>query len=202
MYVFFLSSSYSSVHFSLSFCRAGFFFPLCDVYSNMGAVKEGGGQRERGALAVYVKAPHCLMLNTSFCTSCFRGLCMSVWWVGGIKLHAQMVTAHTTHWVHRWTYVQVNPWMKWIHMNNTLFFFSSLFRKPIIWERRHGCEIVLLLSFLFCRYMKPTWLISFLFLVHWNYKMNKITIYLNYAITLLTLFAIAFVFVSNLCHQA
>lgn len=66
----------------------------------------------RGALAVYVKALHCLMLNTSFCTSRFRGLCMSVMGREGVrvgnKLHGQMVTAHTTHWLHRCIYVQVN----------------------------------------------------------------------------------------------
>lgn len=78
MYVFFFLlflCTFSSVF--LSFCRDGLWL-ICDV--NLGVRKEGKGVR--GALAVYVKALHCLMLNTSFCTSCFRSLCMSVLWVG------------------------------------------------------------------------------------------------------------------------
>lgn len=78
MYVcFFFSSSSTLCSVLLSFCRDGF-LPIRYVISNLGAGEEGKGERKRGALAVYVKALHCLMLNTSFCTSCFRGLCMSV----------------------------------------------------------------------------------------------------------------------------
>lgn len=100
---------------------------------------------------------------------------------GGIKLHGQTVTAHTTHWLHRWIYVRVNPLKKWIH-SEIITLFPLPFRKPMIWERSHGCEKFCFFFFLlfFCRYMKPTWLdffflsfCCFLFLVHWKLKMNK-----------------------------
>ena len=42
----------------------------------MGGWGGKGGGREKGAFTVYVKVLHCLMLNTSFCTSCLRGVYM------------------------------------------------------------------------------------------------------------------------------
>lgn len=76
--------------FFLSFCRDGL-WPICDV--NLDVREEGKGVR--GALTVYVKALHCLMLNTSFCTSCFRGLCMSVLRVGRER---GVGTSYTVKW--------------------------------------------------------------------------------------------------------
>lgn len=103
--------------------------------------RPGCRRRDRGALAVWVKALHCLMLNTSFCTSCFRGLCDG--WGGGgwgVGSHCT-VMAHTTHKHTLGAQVEVcamNPWMKWVH-NDWVTFFSPQW-KPMIWQHGHRCE--------------------------------------------------------------
>lgn len=89
MYFFFFVLFLFVYLFFCFFCGDGLLPHQCCNFKP-GCCGGGDGGRERGASAVYVEALHCLMLNTSFCTSCFRGLCVSVCvcvtlggWAGG-----------------------------------------------------------------------------------------------------------------------
>ena len=96
------------------------------------------------ALTVNVKALHCLMLNTSFCISRLRGLCVFICACGGgrggikgrgVSLHAEIITAHKSPLERTGGYVQNDPYLYSLMTLATLIFSRIyLFEKPMIWK--------------------------------------------------------------------
>lgn len=140
LYVCIFSSSCTLRSLSFLFFYYSERWAVVHLWCNLKPGWSGGGQtgRERGALAVYVKVLHCLMLNKLLYILFQRSVYVCVMGGGGGRRVGSTCTVkrdgtYHTHWVHRWINVQVGPWMKRIHNNYDM----------MIRDHGHGCEIVL-----------------------------------------------------------